>query len=165
MSSRGESPRSGTRAARNEKEPEPLLCRAVRLAHKEYGEGHPAHGTLLNDLGGPYRTMGRYAESEACFREARQSLAATAGKDDAGYATCLNNLAGLYRLTGWHARNQDLFLDADALHARAPGERHFIYASNPNNLALLYQDTGACSDPIARPRASRSQPTPRCDIE
>lgn len=99
------------------REVEPLLLQTSRLAHREYGENHPAHVSILNDLGGLYRSTGEYSKPEPSFLKAMQFLGNTLGKDHSGYATCINNLAGLYRLTGDYPRADQLFLEASDIYA------------------------------------------------
>ena len=75
-----------------------LLKQAVDLTCIEYGNNAPEYVSILNELGGLYRMLGEYDNSELAFLKAIDIQSETDGKDNPDYATSINNLAGTYRL-------------------------------------------------------------------
>ena len=118
----------------------PLMVEAVELTRIECGDNAPEYIAILNELGGLYRMLGEYDNSESVFVKAKNIQFESEGKENPDYATTINNLAGTYRLKRDYPRSESLFLEAIEIYRSTLGTQHFLYTSALNNLGLLYTD-------------------------
>jgi tetratricopeptide (TPR) repeat protein len=86
--------------------------------------------------------MGRHAEAEPLYLQAREIVRVALGEQHPDYATSLNDLAGLYAAMGRHAEAEPLYLKAMAINREALGEQNPAHATLLNNLAELYRAMG-----------------------
>jgi tetratricopeptide (TPR) repeat protein len=119
----------------------PLVAERLQITRELYGDSME-YAAALNDLGGIYRDIGVYDESERLFLEGNELLATIRSKHDPNYATSLLNTAGLYRLMKRFKDAERLFVQAIAIYNETLGGSHFLMTSAMNNLGLLYQDMG-----------------------
>ena len=120
---------------------ETYLIQTINGVAEKYGVNSAGFASLLNELGGFYRTTSRYQKSEEFFLKAKEIIERTMGEENPDYATTLNNLAGVYRLTGDFIKAEKMFLRAIEIYKRISYEESFVYASALNNLGLIYMDT------------------------
>lgn len=118
----------------------PINLEMVEVAKNGFGINSVEYAVALNDLGGVYRHLGRYLESEKAFQEAMDILANQVGTSDPNYATALNNMAGLLRLMHQYDQSEKYFQSVINIYKNSLGEEHFLTLSALNNLGLLYQD-------------------------
>ena len=100
--------------------------------------GLPEKISALNELGGFYRGISRYQESEEAFCEAMALLEQIGQGSTARFATVLLNLAGTYRLSG-HLDEAEAMLQ-QAIEQLDTEE--YAYAGALNNLSLVKQAQG-----------------------
>ena len=99
----------------------------------------PERAGLLNELGGFYRGVSRYSESEETFRQSLDLFESIEMGATPEYATVLLNLAGLYRIKGDPDKAIELFFGAMKKLEDAGAYDSYAYVSILNNLALAYQ--------------------------
>ncbi len=100
------------------------------------------YASVLNELGGFFRGVSRYAESAEAFSKALEIFRQTGMYESVEYATILLNLAGLQRLTGKAEKAVEQFLEAKDILTACNMQNDYAYASVLNNLSLAYQDLG-----------------------
>ena len=120
----------------------PLITECLELTGVKYGTRSAEYAAALNDLGGVYRDIGLYADSERLFLDGNEILAELYGDNDPNYATSLLNTAGLYRLMKRYKEAERFFVDVISIYKEVLNEDHFLMTSAMNNLGLLYQDQG-----------------------
>lgn len=98
----------------------------------------PEKISVLNELGGFYRGISRYPESEEAFHKAMALLEQDGQDNTAFFATVLLNLAGTYRLSNRLDQAESMFRQA-ITHLDA---ENYAYASALNNLSLVKQAQG-----------------------
>ena len=103
------------------------------------GSLSPERAGLLNELGGFYRGVSRYSESEETFRKSLELFESIDMSATPEYATVLLNLAGLYRIKGEVDKAIELFFGAMKKLEDAGAYDSYAYVSILNNLALAYQ--------------------------
>ena len=106
------------------------------------GEDSPERAGLLNELGGFYRGLSRFAESEDVFGQSLKIFESTGMGATPEYATVLINLAGLYRIMGNADKAVDLFLAAMKKLDDADAHGSYAYISVLNNLSLAFLSKG-----------------------
>lgn len=122
---------------------EVFIQQQLRRVAEHFGVKSREVVALLNELGGYYRTMSRYAESEKTFLQAGAILAEVLGEGHPDYATTLNNLAGVYRLMDEQEKAESLFRKALEIYKANHMSESFLYSSGLNNLGLLYLEKKA----------------------
>ena len=118
----------------------PLTLEMVSVAKNGLGAESIEHAVALNDLGGVYRHLGRYAEAQSAFGQSLDILARVVGTTNPNYATALNNMAGLLRLMKQYEQSEKQFLAVIDIYKNTLGAEHFLTLSALNNLGILYQD-------------------------
>lgn len=121
--------------------------------------------SVLNELGGFYRGVSRYAESMDCARRARELLASLGMADTPQYATMLLNEAGACRLMGDHGGAVDLFMQAKAMLEAQDQRESYAYVSLLNNLALEYAAQAKWDEAIPLSEAALAQVRRRPDAQ
>ena len=119
---------------------ENFIINVINMVAEKFGEESIGFASLLNELGGFYRTTSNYKKAEDIFVKAKNTIVRLTGKNDVNYATTINNLAGVYRLVGDFSKAKQLFLEAIEIYRNISMEDSFIYSSALNNLGLLYLD-------------------------
>ena len=117
---------------------ETFLSKAI----SETGGNTPERAGLLNELGGFYRGLSRFPESEETFKQALNIFETLGMGATPEYATVLLNLAGLYRIIGDADKAIALFSDAIKKLEEADAQDSYAYVSILNNIALAYQTKG-----------------------
>jgi len=123
-------------------EAEPLYQRALSIAEKALGPGHPTTATSLNNLALLYRDQSRHAEAEPLYQRALAIDEKAQGPDHPNTATSLNNLAALYYSQGRYGEAEPLFQRALTIREKAQGPDHPDTATSLNNLAEIYRTQG-----------------------
>lgn len=113
---------------------EPLFCRAIEIAGKSVGTGHPDYAMLLNNLAGLLRATERSDKAEPLFRQAIDIGSKSLGDEHPNYAIWLNNLAALLDAMGRNDEAESLYRKAVAIGAKTLGNGHPDYATRLNNL-------------------------------
>ncbi len=119
---------------------EAYLVKLVNKASEEYGQESLSFASILNELGGYYRSTSRYKDAEQLFQKAMGIIERIAGKNNPNYAATISNLAGLYRLTGEFSKSEQLLIDAVNIYKNNSYEESYAYSGALNNLGLLYME-------------------------
>lgn len=121
-------------------EVEKVIKQTIEMSGDEFGTDSSIYVALLSELGGFYRSEGRYLESEDYFKRALSVLEMCGNGDSANYATVLNNLAGTYRRMRAYDKAETTFAQCLSMYKRHIGETNEVYASGLNNLGLVQID-------------------------
>ena len=117
-----------------------------------YKDGETFNSQLLltaqSELGGFYRSCGRYGEAKDHFSQALALCAQNKGKDSMAYATTLYNLGSCCRLLQETEQAEHCFTEARESFEAHEATDNYLYACILNELALLYMDTGRAEDGI-----------------
>jgi len=97
-----------------------------------------ARVTVYSELGGLYRTLSRYDESELAYEHAIELLGVLGSSYALARATAQMNLAGTYRMRGNTRAALELFLQVKAELEQGGHKNTAEYAATLNNLALAY---------------------------
>jgi CHAT domain-containing protein/Tfp pilus assembly protein PilF len=113
-----------------------------------FGINHPNYAAALNALGICYGEVGRYADSEALFR---QVLAMREkGRDTGAIAESLNNLAVVFVKEGKYGPAEDLYKRALALEEKHPDRTDAYgisqFSATLGSLAMFYRRQGRYAD-------------------
>lgn len=100
--------------------------------------------TVLSELAGYYRGVGRYKESASSYHQLLEELEREGKKQEKGYVTTQMNLAGTLRLSGKLNEAKELFEKCLALFS--PNDYEFVCTLN--NLSLVYQEQGKLDEAI-----------------
>ena len=124
--------------------------RAVTLAERQFGPGHPAVGTALSNLANVYNAQGRYGDAEPLFKRALAIAEKT--PNDPALGIRLNNLGGLYKLQGRYAEAEPLYKRALVVIEKAAGPDHPDVGTALNNLGQLFvaEERYAEAEPLAK---------------
>jgi len=125
---------------------ERLYAEVLEARRRGLGNRHPDVGYSLNNLGELYRSLGRYSEAEACFREALELWRGGAAAD---VATVTSNLALVHDAVGERDVALRLHRQVLALRRRALGRDHADLATTLRYLGDLHRIAGEL------PRAER----------
>ena len=114
----------------------------------QFGVNHPHYVAALNALAICYGNLGRYADSEALFR---QVLALREkGRDTDSIAESLNNLAVVFAKEGKYGPAEDLYKRSLALEEKHPNRTDAYGISDFSNtlgsLAMFYRRQGRYAD-------------------
>ena len=133
-------------------EAEPLMRRALAIAEKSYGPGHPEVATDLNNLAVLLQDTNRLVEAEPLKRRALVIDEKSYGPDHPKVARDLNNLASLLQATNRLVEAEPLMRRALAIDEKSYGPDHPKVATDLNNLASLLQATNrlAEAEPLKR---------------
>jgi tetratricopeptide (TPR) repeat protein len=115
----------------------PLVALAWQLLERNDGQG----AYLANQVFGPLRNLGKFAEAEQLLRRAVSFDERTLGPDHPNVATCLNNLAALLHDSNRLEEAEQLYRRALAIDERSFGSNDGKVATCLNNLAALLYDT------------------------
>ena len=117
-----------------------------------YKDGETFNSQLLlaaeSELGGFYRSCGRYEEARELFSQALELCAQNKGKDSMAYATTLHNLGSCCRPLQENEQAEKCFTEARESFESHEATDNYLYACILNELALLYMDTGRAVDGI-----------------
>ncbi len=117
-----------------------------------YKDGETFNSQLLlaaeSELGGFYRSCGRYEEARELFSKALELCALNKGKDSMAYATTLYNLGSCCRPLQANEQAEKCFTKARESFESHKATDNYLYACILNELALLYMDTGRTEDGI-----------------
>ncbi len=117
-----------------------------------YKDGETFNSQLLlaaeSELGGFYRSCGRYEEARELFSRALELCAQNKGKDSMAYATTLYNLGSCCRPLQENEQAEKCFTEARESFESHEATDNYLYACILNELALLYMDTGRAEDGI-----------------
>lgn len=95
---------------------------------------------ICNELGGFYRTMGRYAEAVPVYHEAIETIKKLGQFGSENHATTLINQATNYAFWGQHEDALDIFDTARRMLEDLGIVNDFRIASLHNNMSIAYQD-------------------------
>ena len=115
----------------------PLLALAWQLLERNDSQG----AYLANQVFGPLRNLGNFAEAEQLLREALSLDERTFGPNHPNVATCLNNLAALLHDSNRLEEAEVLYRRALAIDEKSFGANDAKVATCLNNLAALLYDT------------------------
>ena len=117
-----------------------------------YKDGETFNSQLLlaaeSELGGFYRSAGRYEEARELFSQALELCAQNKGKNSMAYATTLYNLGSCCRPLQENEQAEKCFTEARESFESHEATDNYLYACILNVLALLYMDTGRAEDGI-----------------
>jgi CHAT domain-containing protein/Tfp pilus assembly protein PilF len=119
-----------------------IAKRALAIAERKFGPGHPEVGTALNNLALLYDAQGRFAEAEPLMKRALTIDEKALGPNHPEVSTCLSNLALLFEHQGRYAEAEPLYKRALAIDEKALGPDHPEVGTRLNNLAALYRAQG-----------------------
>ena len=85
-----------------------VVKKALELAEKAFGPGHPTVATSLNNLSALYQAQGQYAQAEPLYKRSLAIWEKSLGPDHPIVAASLNNLAKLLRETNRAKEAEDL---------------------------------------------------------
>tara|TARA_R110002096_G_scaffold377231_2_gene571093 strand:- start:788 stop:1363 length:576 start_codon:yes stop_codon:yes gene_type:complete len=122
--------------------------KALKVAEKNTGPGHPSVATSLNNLAGLYVDQRQYTEAELLYKRALSINEKALGLDHPSVATNLNNLAELYHSQGRFAEAEPFYNRALAIYEKVLGPEHPNIATVLNNLANLYRNTNREQDAL-----------------
>ena len=115
----------------------PLIASASQLLDRSDSQG----AYLANQVFGPLRNLGKFAEAEELLRRALTFDERTFGLNHPNVATCLNNLAALLHETSRLEEAEILYRRALAIDENCFGSNDPKVATCLNNLAALLHDT------------------------
>ncbi len=146
----------------------PVMEEYVELIKETYGATSDRYVTVINDLGGMYRNIGDFDNSNKTFQEALDIIENKLGNRCEQYATTTVNRACMFRLTGEFQRAEEAFLNAISIYdeneemqnilysetcsslgkeiaekeevEKIKNKKRTLYANACNNLGTLYQD-------------------------
>ena len=118
---------------------EAFLYENIETANRKGDKG--AALTLINELIGYFRYMGKFDDADKVIADARSMCKEMGITSSQSYATTLLNIATLERAMGSFAESL-----ADYMHVKDIYDKHldpndYLYAALYNNLSLLYQET------------------------
>ncbi len=119
-------------------EVESFLQEKIELAKDESDVG--CQITLLNELIGFYRDLGKYEESISTCQIAMELLNTAGLKGSIPYATTLQNIANALRAAGQLDASMIYFNQVYELYKEQLASNDMRYASLANNMSLLYQE-------------------------
>ena len=119
-----------------------LAQQACELGKYVFGVNNHNYATLINNLAGLYRAMGRFTYAEPLYLQAKETIKAQLGENHPHYAASLSGLAELYQAMGRFTDAEPLYLQAKEIIKAQLGENHPHYASSLHNLALLHYAMG-----------------------
>jgi CHAT domain-containing protein/tetratricopeptide (TPR) repeat protein len=111
-------------------------------AERKFGPRHPRTMQAQGMLALAYSRLGRYAEAEPLFLQAREILSKTLGAEDAETLRLENNLATLYADTGNYEKAEPLLRRVLGTMERVRGKDDPDTLSFVNNLAVVLQQRG-----------------------
>ena len=97
---------------------------------------------VLNELGGWYRGVHRFSQSELSYKRALELLGTQGGSRSAAFARILLNLAGTYRMAGDQEGAIQAFGQAGDIFSSPEVEDPYGYVSVLNNLSHAYHEKG-----------------------
>ena len=115
---------------------------AIALRERLLGEAHPDTLDALERLARLYRSLERFAPSEALFRKALAIREREFGREHLDTISLINRLAGLYRDNARYDQAETLYLRALEARERLLGSDHRHTLAVRFNLAGLYQLQG-----------------------
>ena len=113
-----------------------------------------ARVTIYSELGGLYRTLSRYDESELAYERAIELLGVLGSSYALAKATAQMNLAGTYRMRGDVRSALELFLQVKSELEAGGNKNTAEYAATLNNLALAYSADNRIDDAIHSAKAA-----------
>lgn len=122
-------------------EAEPLMRRALAIAEKRFGSGHPQTAPLLNNLAMLLHDMNQLVEAEQLIRQTLAIDEQSFGTEHSAVARDLNNLAGLLRATNRLTEAEPLIRRALAIDEQEFGPEHPKVAIHLSGLAQLLHAT------------------------
>ena len=117
--------------------------KALALAEKTFGEGHPRVGMCLNNLASLLKGQGDFAEAEALYKRSLAIVESTAGKGHLNVAIALNNLAGIYVRQGRLSDAEPLYIRALSIAENALGKHH-------PKVGTILTSLAACSEAMGK---------------
>lgn len=127
---------------RNFNDAEKKYLEVISIRKRVLGKVHPQVATMLNGLGGLYRTWSQYEKAEPLYLEALTIWEKTTGKEHRDYAVGLNNLGVLYLFKSQYEKAEPLILQAKQIREKVFGKESLEYASSTMSLGVLYRDMG-----------------------
>lgn len=106
------------------------------------GDTHPNTLATTTGLGGLYRRLGQFAESEKTFRSAIKGYESTLGKEHPATLNTYNNLALTLENQGLYNESEPLMKQAYRGSIKQLGAAHPSTIATMNNLALLHESQG-----------------------
>jgi CHAT domain-containing protein/tetratricopeptide (TPR) repeat protein len=121
---------------------EAMARRAVKLAAKAHGTGHPNYAMCLNGLAEALRRKGDWRAALPMYRKCRDIGLASGGPKSVIYTTALNNMGLAQQALGQLPKARTLFEEALRIRKATLGTRHPLYAITQHNLAGVLLDLG-----------------------
>ena len=116
--------------------------KAVALAERTLGAGHPDTLKSINNLASVYEAQGRYSEAEPLLKRAVSGFEHALGNDDAATLSAVASLAALYELQGRYAEAEPLFRRALVGFEKTRGKDDLQTLISADNLGSLYRLEG-----------------------
>lgn len=120
----------------------PIAQYSLHLARQHLGEHDSELAVILNNLGGLYEAIGKYAQAEHSYQQAQQIYQLEPEKNALHLASSLNDLAFLYNSMGDYPAANRFYHEALDTWPNNIAGVEFAIAQTKNNLALLYQAMG-----------------------
>ena len=98
--------------------------------------------TLVNELIGFLRYMGKFTDAQAVIGDARRLCEDMGITGTVSHATTLLNIATLERAIGRHEESLKDYEQVQDIYDRVLAPDDYLYAALYNNMSLLYQETG-----------------------
>ena len=98
--------------------------------------------TLVNELIGFLRYMGKFTDAQAVIGDARRLCEDMGITGTVSHATTLLNIATLERAMGRHEESLKDYEQVQDIYDRVLAPDDYLYAALYNNMSLLYQETG-----------------------
>jgi CHAT domain-containing protein/tetratricopeptide (TPR) repeat protein len=120
----------------------PVGKKALEVAKRLYGPGHPRVSTSLNILATFYQGQGQYKQAEPLLKRSVAISEKALGRNHPIVSIALNNLASLYTDQSRYAEAWPLMIRALKIREKAYGPTHRSVATMLSNLAAHYSNQG-----------------------
>lgn len=121
-------------------EADQLFARAVTVARRAYGSGHPEVAARLTDRGTALKELGELPRAESVLTEALAVRRRAGGPNDPETARTMGELASTLSQAGKVARAESLFRAVLAIDRRRLGPDHLEVAADLENLGVALGD-------------------------
>ena len=122
--------------------------RALELADRALGPGHPAKGVLLNNMADTYTLIGRPREALPLLRQSLQILSVAKGPDHPELAFVHYSLSEALRRTGDNKGAYEAIQHAIRIRTASMGANHPLVADTLDRLALALLEDGLYAEAL-----------------
>jgi CHAT domain-containing protein len=133
-----------------------IIETAKKQVQARWGTESVYYAKCLSNQGKAYDRIGKNAEAEALFLEAKAIAEKAMVRESTLYATILNNLGFIYHKKGADDKALPMQLEAKAIWERTSNKEQSDYATIINKLAITYFDRGANEDALVLFSEARS---------